>query len=543
MVQRLIFFVFLIFLLPAVFPLVTLGFYEPHDLHHLADIYEMYRAIESGQIPPRWGPDFMFGSGYPLFNFYYLTPFYLGALFFFIFGSLTLSFKMVFLVSAAAGFIFMFLFLREFFDRYSSFAGSVLFLYTPYRAVQIYVRGAMGEALALSFFPLVLFFLIKLYKEKSHRYLVFSAFSIAVLILTHNYFWVLAFPLSVLVLFGAGVRLGDLKRYVISFVFAIGLCFYWIVPALVEQRYIGSKTPFLVIDHFPFIKQLILPSWGYGSSVWGAGDEISFQIGIVNLLIIALVCLFAAFNFRRLSKDKHRYFWFLMPLTFFVLVFFMNIRSYPIWRIVPFYDFIQFPWRLLMFTTFVTSFLTALLINGLRRRTFFAVLLSIAAIILNYSYFKPSKVVYKNDEVYLERFFESKDYSEDYLLLPVWSESRPKPFDRKYSIEKGRVTKAINKNNLEWYFVYDSLSNTNFEFRTLYFPGWGAKVDGAEIPIRPTETYGQIIVEVPAGEHRIDFFWSESGVRLISDLISAFSIIVLIYIGVKRPRWRILGLS
>lgn len=143
----------------------------------------------------------------------------------------------------------------------------------------------------------------------------------------------------------------------------------------------------------------------------------------------------------------------------------------------------------------------------------------------------------------MERFFESKDYSEDYLLLPIWSESRPKPFDRKYGIEKGSVTKAINKNNLEWYFVYQSPSDTSLEFRSLYFPGWGAKVDGVEIPIRPTEIYGQISVEVPAGEHRIDFFWSENAIRLVSDLISVFSIIVLVFIVVKKPRWWILGLS
>src|SRR3989344_8335588 len=85
--------------LPASWWLLTLGFYEPHDLHHIADIYEMIRAINSGQLPPRLGPDYIFGYGYPLFNFYYVLPFYLGALFFFIVGSLTLSFKLVFILS------------------------------------------------------------------------------------------------------------------------------------------------------------------------------------------------------------------------------------------------------------------------------------------------------------------------------------------------------------------------------------------------------------------------------------------------------------
>src|SRR3989338_11381472 len=89
----------LVFSVPAIYYLIKPGFYEPHDLHHLADIYQMSRAIASGQIPPRLGPDFTFGYGYPLFNFYYLLPFYLGAFIYALFGSLTASFESVFVLS------------------------------------------------------------------------------------------------------------------------------------------------------------------------------------------------------------------------------------------------------------------------------------------------------------------------------------------------------------------------------------------------------------------------------------------------------------
>jgi len=149
------FLVLLTLSIPAAFQLLGRGFYEPHDLHHLADIYQMARAIQSGQLPPRLGPDFAFGYGYPLFNFYYLLPFYLGAFWFFLVGSLTASFEFVFILSIFLSVLAMYLFLREFVERFPAVVGSVLFLYTPYRAVQIYVRGAMGEALALSLLPFV----------------------------------------------------------------------------------------------------------------------------------------------------------------------------------------------------------------------------------------------------------------------------------------------------------------------------------------------------------------------------------------------------
>ena len=93
------FLILLALCVPAIYFLLVPGFYEPHDTHHLADIYEMYRAFTSGQLPPRLGPDFIYGYGYPLFNFYYVLPFYLGAFFYAFLGSLTVSYKLVFLVS------------------------------------------------------------------------------------------------------------------------------------------------------------------------------------------------------------------------------------------------------------------------------------------------------------------------------------------------------------------------------------------------------------------------------------------------------------
>src|SRR3989337_3831239 len=158
-------FLLLLATLPAIYYLIKPGFYEPHDLHHLADIYQMARAFVSGQIPPRLGPGFTYGYGYPLFNFYYLLPFYLGAFLYALFGSLTVSFESVFVLSAILSVFGMYLFLREYFDKLPSFVGSVLILYTPYRAVQIYVRGAMGEALALSLLPFVLWAGAKLIKK------------------------------------------------------------------------------------------------------------------------------------------------------------------------------------------------------------------------------------------------------------------------------------------------------------------------------------------------------------------------------------------
>ncbi len=47
--------------------LLRSGFYTFSDEPHLANLYQMIRALGSGQFPPRWAPDMSFNFGYPIF--------------------------------------------------------------------------------------------------------------------------------------------------------------------------------------------------------------------------------------------------------------------------------------------------------------------------------------------------------------------------------------------------------------------------------------------------------------------------------------------
>lgn len=536
----------LLFLLsiPAIFSLLRPGFYEPHDLHHIADIYQMVRAIETGQIPPRLGPDFTFGYGYPLFNFYYLLPFYLGALWFFLIGSLTSAFEFVFIATVAISVFGMYLFLREFVGKFPAVAGSILFLYTPYRAVEIYVRGAIGEALALSLLPFVAWSIIRLIKHPDRKAVVRASLILALFLLAHNYLWVLVAPwlvlLALILIYQKKRKKKPVLSLLLATILALGITFYWWFPALLEQKLVASVTPFLLRDHFPFIKQLIIPSWGYGASVWGPGDGLSFQIGVVNLAIVALslgVLVFA----RKLIKNKELLYINLWAIFgFFVSLFMMNIRSLPLWRLIPFYNFIQFPWRLLFLTTFFTSILAAILVEVLEKpkRKIAAFLIIAASVLLTVSYFRPSKTVFKSDDEYLTRFFENESYSEDYLLLPNWTSSRPtgSAETKIESLEAG-VTNIEQVSLVSWRAEVSSDDLAKITFNTYYFPGWFAKVDGEFANINPGEPHGQIELLVPEGEHTVEFFWKETDFRKKADLVSLASLL-LIFGLLVYPHWR-----
>jgi len=543
-------------IIPAGLRLLMRGFYEPSDLHHIADIYEMFRAFQSGQIPPRLGPDYTFGWGYPLFNFYYVLPFYIGALWFWISSSLTASFKFVFFLSVIISVPSMYLFLRQYFRKFAAFTGAALYLYTPFRALEIYVRGAMGEALAISLLPLVLFVLAKIVKMPGIRNVVIAGFVIALFLLSHNYFWLLALlpiiSFAVLMLFFEKDKIPRTLALVVAGVFGAGLSIYWWLPALLEQKLVFSHTPFPLIDHFPFIKQLIIPSWGFGASVPGPGDGISFQIGVVNIVVLLTTLLAIIFVRKRFSK-RNLVLASWAILGFFATVFMMNIRSYPVWQLIPFYNFVQFPWRLLFLTTLFTSILSAIITDTFPTKVskITSFLIIAGSILLTFNYFQPSHIVYKKDNEYLNRMFAnltkegtkpsvSADYmnwSEDYLLLPQWTEERPEfLYPLKVESSTGITVSEIKENSpVSWTAKVYAQEEGKVTFFAYYFPGWYANDNGQVVALSPGKPYGQIELALSKGLHTIDISWKETPLRKSADYLSlAFLLTGFVLLIIKR---------
>ena len=64
----------------VVWPLFLPGYFSHHDDLQVMRIFEMRKCIEDFQIPCRWVPDMGFGNGFPLFNYYGVFPYYIGAI-------------------------------------------------------------------------------------------------------------------------------------------------------------------------------------------------------------------------------------------------------------------------------------------------------------------------------------------------------------------------------------------------------------------------------------------------------------------------------
>ncbi len=521
--------------IPATWALFVPGYYGASDDIHIAWLHQMDKIIRLGQIPPRFVPDLSYGFGYPLFNFVFPLPFYIAEIFHLLNFSLVDSIKALFFLSIPFSFLFMYLLLKQFSLKSLSFAGALLYAYTPYRAVDLYVRGAVGEILSFVFLPLVLLSIIKMKEEKNYKWVGIGGVALASLVLSHNIssYMFLAFVLLfvALQLFFLQKRLAFFVKSILMFFLGSLVSIYFWLPALVESRLMKYDTVFNFADHFPTLKQLITPYWGYGASVPGPGDGMSFFIGTVNLLTIiaGIVCLLK--YWKKYSKNqKIILIW--AYISILVSIFMMNYRSQFMWDNIPFLSYFQFPWRFLIMTTFLIPLLIVAF-EKIGKSTLVSTILIFLTLITSGSFFRPQDFLGRTDNYFLNRYIplpqaseEYKQTQEEYLRLPKQTKKRPNQ-NYPLAISENEALINIRKlNDLDSVLEVVSENGTKIHYMKYFFPGWIAKIDGQLIDIAIGEPFGQIAVDIPPGAHVVEIKFKETIFRKTLDAISLGAFLV-----------------
>mgnify|MGYP001606165235 CR=1 FL=1 len=72
-------------------PLLRSGYFSHQDDLQVIRLVEMRKCFADLQIPCRWGPVMGWGNGFPLFNFYGVSTYYLGAIIRYLTGYLIAS--------------------------------------------------------------------------------------------------------------------------------------------------------------------------------------------------------------------------------------------------------------------------------------------------------------------------------------------------------------------------------------------------------------------------------------------------------------------
>jgi hypothetical protein len=528
--------------IPATIALFKPGFYGASDEMHIAWLQQMDQVIRDGQIPPRYVSDLSFGFGYPLFNFISPLPYYVGEIFHLLGLSFVDSIKAIFIVSILGSAVAMYFLVKQMSGGWVGMAAATLYIYSPYRSSDIYSRGALGESLAFVFLPLILYFLLKVKRSVKQyeriRWIGWGAIATAALILTHNIVSYMFIPLVIML--GIILLKNRLKELILFFGLGLLGSFYFWWPALMDSRLMKYDTVFNFFDHFPALRQLLIPYWGYGASVPGNYDTMSFFIGEVNLFIIGMSIVFLIKSFKSKTLKLGIVWWWCLALVLLAMVM-MNFRSFWIWEHFPLIAYFQFPWRFLTLIVFGSSILVTT-ITTQKNYKIWSGLIIILAIGFNYYRFKPNDFLNRDDSYYINRYIPipspSNEYlnlKEEYLRLPKATEVRPKNIYSRVFPESLETSYIKPINHLDTALTTDSGKSLSLNYNKYYFPGWEAIMDNKKLKIWAGEPYGQIQFDVPDGKHEILIRFRETLVNRIWDIGSMLTIVGCIYLAARRP--------
>lgn len=570
-------FLCLIFLASSYY-LFQSGFFSVHDFPMAARIAEMADIIASGQFPPRWSANFGYGFGMPLFNFYAPLPYIFGALLYFFSHNLIFVIKALYLIINFFTMIGSYKLGKRIGGRAAGLALAAIFTLAPYRALLLFVRGALSEAMAIFFFPWAMLAVINLQKQvgkasQHYKNYLLLFLSLLGIVLSHNLSALMFIPL--LLLF-ALLTSQKKQRSQIFFTFVLaGLSSsFYILPAFLEQNLTRVNAIFTdYFDyrlHFVYIRQLFWDNWAYGGSAWGTGDDISFFLGYGQLLaIIALILiifhkLYPAFA-AKLKNKKHKILLFdqrfknlLIVLAFFIVTLFLTLqKSQLLWSAFPILNYLQFPWRWFgpSFFFLAVSFAAGLFLFKKLHVRYLLVLLITLVTLTNFRYFRAEKIIDSPEDYYTDQKISiAGDISKilpDYIplqmadqkLLAEFNQQHPEPLvwlekknsalskndksdiDGMSDIDKiseieiidAQLEKKQSQREI-WSFNLDNEQLVNFKIAN--FPGWQAKVNGQNAEVLSSPNLGNIQLALPAGELEVELYFTENKLRLIADCLS-----------------------
>lgn len=514
------------------------GFFPTHDGEWaVIRAAEMQREIKDIQIPPRWADYLNHGFGYPLFQFTYPLPFYLTTGLRVLHFSLVDAVKTVFIGSVFLSALFMYLLGRELAGNYAGLLTAIFYVIAPFRLVDLYVRGSIGESLSLALFPALCFVGMKYVLKPNIPRMIITSIVLSMLILSHNIMSLVFFPLWLIFLYVTvisyfeDVRLYTWKYFLPLILLGFGLAAYFFVPAILEKKYLVLSTMKLapLKDNFITIPQYLISPWSYGIKP-------SFQLGWAHIMI-ALVGLGSIIFGKSIEKRKFQ------PLAIFVysgiaiLVFLAHPFSAEFWNTPPLKWF-DFPWRLLTPLAFFIS-LSAVMMTLHKSTKILAAVLAVLTVLLSLRFAQPLQFTSKPESYYATNDATTTSMDE---LMPVWVKNKPTDrYKQKAEIEVGSGTiLGLNHTTDGVDFKVISGTPSKIKINTVYFPGWQFRLNGKEQPLTYDNGDGLIRFDVPTGNFLVSGHYGKTTVRKVADFTTVASLIatfiLLIYHSASHIR-------
>lgn len=491
----------LLALIPALIGIFHPGFFSTDDGNWMViRLSAFYEALRQGQFPVRFLPRLNNGYGYPVADFLYPLYLYIGSFIHIFHLNFILTTKVLFGFSLIASAIGAFLWLKKRFGDVAGLVGALVFTLFPYHIWDITKRGSLGEVLALGVVPFIFW-------QIDCGSIAGVGLTLALLLLSHNTLALLFLPVVlVYMLFEKKIRLAIFSLFV-----GLGLSAFFWLPALYDKQF--TVFDLTTVSHFTqyFLTTNLYP-----------------LIGIISFVVILLSFILIFRNSQTIP-------------SFFVIVTLLSLSltsnfSKPIWEIFQLGKYVQFSFRFLSITALGVGFLSAYLIRTWKKEytVFLAGLFVLLLFISSWSYFFPKTYQYYPDGFYSTNQ-DSTTVQNEYMPRSV-KEIAPSGLPK--VTVRNASTKNVVNNGSDLTFQTASDTSSQVTVATIDYPGWVVSVDNKNVVQKPSTPYGFISFNIPKGQHDIVVRFTETPLRIVSDIISLLSLLAIggLFFVQKRRR-------
>jgi hypothetical protein len=406
-------------------------------------------------------------------------------------------------------------------NKYASILGCIIYAFTSYRLVDIYERGALGEALAFIFAPLIIYGIYEIiFRDKNKFYIL--TIGMTGMILSHIVStYMMGILLTIICILNIKKIIKE-KRYpyiILAAIITLLLTAYFIIPMLEQMKTgkfyynntsnisefeLSKRTVpiYLLFLEIPNLRKALFKKFWVPSG-----------IGIIFIYII----------YQKIKNKKQEKF---INQSYIISVITLLLTSLtPFWKIGIIKKILyplQFPWRLYIIPTLLLTISGSILISKNKESKKLLLWTSVISMISLTSMLVISMIPPRVKEVV--------EYDASY------AEYLPIEVDREYIKQRKKI--ITSNNNVEHSFEKKGTNikiefkqnnkNTYLELPLIYYKGYNAKIKEQELETFKTEN-GLLGVKInDIKEGNIDVTYEGTKITKITKIISLISLTTFI---------------
>jgi hypothetical protein len=530
----------------AATPFLLPGFPAARDsLSHLFRLWAVLAAVRQGDLLPRWLEPFAFGYGYPLFNYYGPLLYGLAALPALLGADLLLALRLAVIGTVVGAALGAFLLASALWGRAAGLVAAAGYVAAPYFQTDLLVRGAFPEVLGMALLPWALLAV--------HRQSVIGlALATALLILAHNaaaligLACVAGYALWRVLAERSGA--GAFRRLDGLLLGLLLAAFFWL-PAVAElgEVWLGGPAgqPNFLAALVP-VPPLAGPAGSAQSPLHALITPVTTLVQprllhdyrevpgaflAAGLVQVALALAGLPFLLRQGGLP------FLVVLILSLTL--MTTLSAPLWERVPLATLMAFPWRLQA----AVALATALLAAGLARaplpaggRWCLAVAAALAALLAGLADARPALLDTAPAALNAAGFAKFERFS-----TFIGTTSPVQFLPRTVTVEAAALPQATTPPPVtaaplphvtlagDGLFRVSAEQATTLRLHQFFFPGWRARRDGQELPLRGEPPRGVLALDLPPGEHLVALQFEPTWPRRLGAALSGVGAVLLLF--------------